>query len=80
MTVGNIKTALEEDRRSKNRLDSDFTMALGLKAYIDIMDFYGLENFTQINEQQLPKTERKGFTLVEWGGSDVSSKIKNNEL
>ena len=44
------------------------------------MDFYGLENFTQINEQQLPKTERKGFTLVEWGGSDVSSKIKNNEL
>ncbi len=44
MTVGNIKTALEEDRRSKNRLDSDFTMALGLKAYIDIMDFYGLDH------------------------------------
>ena len=44
------------------------------------MEFYGLENFTQINEQQLLKTERKGFTLVEWGGSDVSSKIKNNEL
>lgn len=44
------------------------------------MEFYGLENFTQINEQQLPKTERKGFTLVEWGGADVSSKIKNNEL
>ena len=44
------------------------------------MDFYGLENFTQINEQQLLKTERKGFTIVEWGGSDVSSKIKNNEL
>ncbi len=44
------------------------------------MEFYGLENYTRINEQQLPKTQRKGFTLVEWGGSDVSSKIKNNEL
>ena len=44
------------------------------------MEFYGLENYTRINEQKLSKTERKGFTLVEWGGSDVSSKIKNNEL
>lgn len=44
------------------------------------MEFYGLENYTRINEQQLPKTQRKGFTLIEWGGSDVSSKIKNNEL
>lgn len=44
------------------------------------MEFYGLENFKNINEQQLPKTNRRGFTLVEWGGSDVSSKIKNNEL
>ncbi len=44
------------------------------------MEFYGLENFINCNEQQLPKTERKGFTLVEWGGADVSSKIKNNEL
>ncbi|MCA1965724.1 MAG: carboxypeptidase-like regulatory domain-containing protein [Flavobacterium sp.] len=44
------------------------------------VEFYGLENFKNINEQQLPKTNRRGFTLVEWGGSDVSSKIKNNEL
>ena len=44
------------------------------------MEFYGLENFINCNEQQLPKTERKGFTLIEWGGADVSSKIKNNEL
>jgi hypothetical protein len=44
------------------------------------MEFYGLENFINYNEQQLPKTERKGFTLIEWGGADVSSKIKNNEL
>jgi hypothetical protein len=44
------------------------------------MEFYGLENFINCNEQQLPKTKRKGFTLIEWGGADVSSKIKNNEL
>jgi hypothetical protein len=44
------------------------------------IEFYGLENFINCNEQQLPKTERKGFTLIEWGGADVSSKIKNNEL
>lgn len=44
------------------------------------MEFYGLENFINIKEQQLIKTERKGFTIVEWGGADVSSKINNNEL
>lgn len=44
------------------------------------MEFYGLENFTRINEQQLPKTERKGFTLIEWGGADVSTKMNKNEL
>lgn len=44
------------------------------------MEFYGLENFINCNEQQLPKTVRKGLTLIEWGGADVSSKIKKNEL
>ncbi len=44
------------------------------------MEFYGLENRTIIKEQQLSKTERKGFTLVEWGGADVSSKIRKNEF
>lgn len=44
------------------------------------MEFYGLENRTIIKEQHLPKTERKGFTVVEWGGADVSSKIRENEF
>lgn len=44
------------------------------------MEFHGLENFINIKEQQLIRTERKGFTIVEWGGADVSSKINNNEL
>lgn len=42
------------------------------------MEFYGLEKPIEISQQQLSKTERKGFTLVEWGGSDVSEPI--NEL
>ena len=44
------------------------------------MEFYGLENPVTIPEQELVKTERKGYTLVEWGGSDVSNsvnKLKN---
>ena len=44
------------------------------------MEFYGLENFTRINEQQLPKTERKGFTLVEWGGADFSGEMSEEDF
>lgn len=40
------------------------------------MEFYGLDKIIEITEQTLSKTERKGFTLVEWGGSDVSKAIK----
>ncbi|CAM4086795.1 MULTISPECIES: TonB-dependent receptor plug domain-containing protein [Flavobacterium] len=44
------------------------------------MEFYGLDHFETIKEQQLPKTNRKGFTLVEWGGADVTNKIQKDEL
>jgi hypothetical protein len=44
------------------------------------MEFYGLENFTVIKEQQLPKTERKGFTLVEWGGADFSGEMSEEDF
>lgn len=46
------------------------------------MEFYGLEHDIQIEEQKLPKTNRIGFTLVEWGGSNVSQNCvnKNNIL
>lgn len=40
------------------------------------MEFYGLDKSIEISEQNLSKTERKGFTLVEWGGSDVSIVVK----
>ncbi|WP_310555107.1 TonB-dependent receptor plug domain-containing protein [Flavobacterium sp.] len=40
------------------------------------MDFYALDKIMEFQEQILPKTERKGFTLIEWGGSDVSIPVK----
>lgn len=40
------------------------------------MEFYGLEKAIKVPEQRLSRTERKGFTLIEWGGSDVSEAIK----
>ncbi|CAD0006603.1 TonB-dependent receptor plug domain-containing protein [Flavobacterium chungangense] len=39
------------------------------------MEFYGIDRSIEISEQHLPKIERKGFTLVEWGGSDVSEPV-----
>lgn len=44
------------------------------------MEFYGLENRTIIKEQQLSKTERKGFTLVEWGGADFSEEMLEEDF
>lgn len=35
------------------------------------MVFKGLNNEIKVNEQKLTKNERKGFTVVEWGGSEI---------
>ena len=40
------------------------------------MEFYKLENRTYLPEQKLLKYIRNGFTIIEWGGADVSSEIK----
>ena len=45
-----------------------------------MMEFFGVDEIISIAPQQLPSTKRKGFTLVEWGGSDVSNVIDVNEL
>ena len=37
-------------------------------------------NKVDIKTQQLDKVERKGFTLVEWGGGEVMDKYKENKL
>lgn len=34
-----------------------------------MMDYKPLDNYIEVNEQQLTKVERKGFTIVEWGGT-----------
>lgn len=41
------------------------------------MEFYNLEKKINIPEQKLIKTERKGFTIVEWGGCDVNIPIRD---
>jgi hypothetical protein len=38
-----------------------------------MMEFFGVDEAISIAPQQLPTTKRNGFTLVEWGGSDVSN-------
>ena len=40
------------------------------------MEFYKLENKTNLPAQVLKKLTRNGFTLIEWGGADVSDYIK----
>lgn len=44
------------------------------------MEFFGLDEKLSIQPQKLPSTIRNGFTLVEWGGSDVSNAIDVYEL
>ncbi|CAM4294454.1 hypothetical protein [Flavobacterium terrigena] len=38
-----------------------------------LMEFFRVDEPISIAPQQLPSTKRNGFTLVEWGGSDVSN-------
>lgn len=45
-----------------------------------LMEFFGVDAPISIPPQELPKTIRKGFTLVEWGGSDVSNQLPLNYL
>ncbi|WP_310556643.1 hypothetical protein [Flavobacterium sp.] len=56
---------------SKNHINPSPTSSIRV-----FIEFYGIDHKISIPEQELEKTERKGFTLVEWGGSDVSSKMK----
>lgn len=37
------------------------------------MTYVPLENAVDIESQQLETFERKGFTVVEWGGSEIKS-------
>ena len=37
-----------------------------------LMTFKGLENPIEVEEQKLETPERKGFTAVEWGGTEIN--------
>ncbi|MDD6272961.1 MAG: hypothetical protein PUA90_05635, partial [bacterium] len=37
------------------------------------VDFKALDEMVEVKEQQLISTERKGFTVVEWGGRNVTN-------
>jgi hypothetical protein len=60
----------EYEMISKNTIDPKPETSIRL-----FMEFYGVEKSINIPEQKLVKTERKGFTLVEWGGSDVINSV-----
>ena len=36
-----------------------------------LMTFKGLESPIEVKEQKLDTPERKGFTVVEWGGTEI---------
>lgn len=36
-----------------------------------MMEWKGLNKYIEVEEQQLEKVERKGYTVVEWGGTEI---------
>ena len=36
-----------------------------------MMEWKGLDEYKEVKEQKLEKAERKGFTVVEWGGTEI---------
>ena len=36
-----------------------------------LMQYKALDGYTEVKEQKLEKMERKGFTVVEWGGMEI---------
>ena len=36
-----------------------------------MMEYKPLNKKTKVNEQKLQKVDRKGFTAVEWGGTEI---------
>ena len=36
-----------------------------------LMEYKGLENPIEVEEQKLESVERKGFVAVEWGGTEI---------
>ena len=45
-----------------------------------MMEFHKSDKNHQVKEQNLKSNSRKGFTLVEWGGSEIPNNSKQNSL
>lgn len=45
-----------------------------------MMEFHKTDSNFQIKEQKLPKTKRKGFTIVEWGGAEIPEYLLKKNL
>jgi hypothetical protein len=41
------------------------------------MDYKPVNDFYYVPEQSFPIFERKGFTVVEWGGGEIDQEVKN---
>ena len=60
---------------SQNIVDPKPTTSLRI-----FMEFAKVEKNLKIEPQKLYKTNRKGFTLVEWGGADVTEMLPNSKI
>ena len=62
--------------RFLNKEEIDENMPLEIEPKPDtqirvLMTFKGLNKEIKVEEQQLTRVERKGYTVVEWGGSEI---------
>jgi hypothetical protein len=64
-----------EKHFSKNNIEPRPTTEIRI-----FMEFYGTKEMKNLPEQLLYSTDRKGFTVIEWGGADVYQQIENNNL
>lgn len=59
---------------NKEEIDENMPLEIELKPDTQIrvlMTFKGLNKEIKVEEQQLTRVERKGYTVVEWGGSEI---------
>ena len=62
--------------RFKTREEIDNNMKLNINPEPDtlirvMMEYKGLDKKIKVKEQSLTKVERKGYTVVEWGGTEI---------
>ena len=66
--------------RFETKEEIEAEMPLGIEPKPDtvirvLMDWKALDEKIEVKEQKLEKTEREGYTVVEWGGSELKENI-----